>query len=343
MMVYRRVVGVLAAMLASVVATGQAAAQMPELRLNAMQVLGSHNSYRPDLTEAALAEQRRILGAESAAVEYGHPPIARQLDLGLRQVEFDPVADPFGGLFAAPYVGEPASFAAMRQPGAKVLHVPFVDRHSLCLTLDACFAEVAAWSRAHPGHTPITVLVNASDGAGDSPIMPRLMPFDAAALAAIDASARTIFGPHNLITPDQVRGHWPTLRDAVLHKGWPSLAAARGKVLLVLDTNDRVLDVYRQGHPSLRGRAMFGTYSQGDAEAAILNVQNPLGEEDRIRAAVAQGFIVRTRADADTVEARRGDYRRLQAALHSDAQIISTDYYPGAPDPLHLNFTVRLP
>ncbi|MES2022325.1 MAG: Ca2+-dependent phosphoinositide-specific phospholipase C [Pseudomonadota bacterium] len=339
MMVFRLVAGLLAALCA----IGPVAAQAPDQRLNAMRVLGSHNSYRPELTEQALAEQRRILGVESPGVEYGHPPIARQLDLGLRQVEFDPVADPFGGLFAAPYVGDAASFAAMRRPGAKVLHVPFVDRHSLCLTLDACFAEVAAWSRAHPGHTPITVLVNASDGQGDNPIMPQLMPFDAKALAAIDASARAIFGSARLITPDQVRGHWPTLREAVLHGGWPGLTAARGKVLLVLDTNDRVLDVYRHGHAALRGRAMFGTYPEGDAEAAILNIQNPVAEEERIRRAVAQGFIVRTRADSDTVEARRGDYRRFQAALRSGAQIISTDYYPGAPDPLHLGFTVRLP
>ena len=338
-MVFRLVAGLLAALCA----IGPVAAQAPDQRLNAMRVLGSHNSYRPEFTEQALAEQRRILGVESPGVEYGHPPIARQLDLGLRQVEFDPVADPFGGLFAAPYVGDAASFAAMRRPGAKVLHVPFVDRHSLCLTLDACFAEVAAWSRAHPGHTPITVLVNASDGQGDNPIMPQLMPFDAKALAAIDASARAIFGSARLITPDQVRGHWPTLREAVLHGGWPGLTAARGKVLLVLDTNDRVLDVYRHGHAALRGRAMFGTYPEGDAEAAILNIQNPVAEEERIRRAVAQGFIVRTRADSDTVEARRGDYRRFQAALRSGAQIISTDYYPGAPDPLHLGFTVRLP
>lgn len=29
--------------------------------------------------------------------------------------------------------------------------------------------------------------------------------------------------------------------------------------------------------------------------------------------------------------------------MASGAQAISTDYYPGAPDPLHLGFTVTLP
>lgn len=328
---------------ASGLVAGGRADAVPDRPMNAMRVLGSHNSYRPELSEQALAEQRRMLGADSAAVEYGHPPVARQLDMGLRQLEFDPVADPYGGIFAAPYVGEPASLAQMLRPGAKVLHVPFVDRHSLCLTLSACFAQVAAWSRAHPGHYPVTILVNASDGHGDNPIMPQLFPFNAGALAAIDRNARAIFGAKGLITPDLVRGPWPTLREGVLHGGWPNLRAARGKVMLVLDSNDKVLNTYRAGHPSLRGRAMFGFYAEQDAEAAIFNIQNPIEDETRIRRAVAQGFIVRTRADADTMEARAHDDRRLQAALRSGAQIISTDYYPGAPDPLHLGFTVKLP
>ena len=39
------------------------------------------------------------------------------------------------------------------------------------------------------------------------------------------------------------------------------------------------------------------------------------------------GYMVRTRADANTLEARVGDLARLQAALKSGAQFISTDYY----------------
>jgi hypothetical protein len=31
-----------------------------------------------------------------------------------------------------------------------------------------------------------------------------------------------------LLTPDDVQGHYPTLREAVLHDNWPKLGAARG-------------------------------------------------------------------------------------------------------------------
>ena len=42
---------------------------------------------------------------------------------------------------------------------------------------------------------------------------------------------------------------------------------------------------------------------------------------------VKKGYMVRTRADADTEEARRNDKTVFQAACASGAQIITTDYY----------------
>ena len=62
-------------------------------------------------------------------------------------------------------------------------------------------------------------------------------------------------------------------------------------------------------------------------EAAIFIINDPLRDESRIRDLVAMGFLVRTRADADTSEARSNDRRRFEAAKRSGAQIITTDYY----------------
>ncbi|HSI74465.1 MAG TPA: Ca2+-dependent phosphoinositide-specific phospholipase C [Lunatimonas sp.] len=42
---------------------------------------------------------------------------------------------------------------------------------------------------------------------------------------------------------------------------------------------------------------------------------------------VALGYMVRTRADADTREARENDYNRFEKAMESGAQVITTDYY----------------
>ncbi len=329
-------------LLAAVALAAATAVQAAEpVRINALHWLGSHNSYRPELDPAALAHQRQVMGAHSRGVEYGHPPIKAQLDLGLRQIEFDPYADTRGGLYAAPYANDPAKFAIMNTPGAKVMHAPVIDNRTHCLRLVDCFAEVASWSTAHPGHAPIVIFVNTKEEPFNTPAIPDPPLWTEADLAGLDADALKTFGRDRIITPDDVRGDRATLSEGVTSGGWPTPESARGKVLLVLDANPRIENGYREGHPSLRGRVLFGLYDERDREAAVFNIQDPRPEEARIRTLVSRGFLVRTRADADTAEARAHDLSRLEIAERSGAQIISTDYYPGAPDPLGLRFVVR--
>jgi hypothetical protein len=56
---------------------------------------------------------------------------------------------------------------------------------------------------------------------------------------------------------------------------------------------------------------------------------------------VRRGFLVRTRADADTVESRANDTRRRDAALASGAQYVSTDYMQ--PDMRFGGYAARMP
>ena len=56
-------------------------------------------------------------------------------------------------------------------------------------------------------------------------------------------------------------------------------------------------------------------------------INNPIRDQQRILDAVKSGFIVRTRADANTIEARGNSTARRDAAFSSGAQYISTDYY----------------
>lgn len=53
---------------------------------------------------------------------------------------------------------------------------------------------------------------------------------------------------------------------------------------------------------------------------------DPLGQFAEITTLVADGYIVRTRADSDTFEARFGVTARREMALMSGAQFVSTDY-----------------
>ncbi len=109
---------------------------------------------------------------------------------------------------------------------------------------------------------------------------------------------------------------------------------------ILFDVRPAVSDVYRAGHPSLTGRPMFGWYADDQPEGVIQIVQDPLVDGEKINAWVKQGLIVRTRTDAGTQEARRKDYSKANAAIASGAQAVSTDYYPGAPDPLSLGFVI---
>lgn len=319
----------LAAALLSVLAVPASA----QTRINQIQILGSHNSYRPVPTPEAMQAILAAGQGENGSLDYGHPPLIEQLDAGIRQLELDPVSDRLGGRFAEPYDDDADAHRTMMQPGAKVLHIPGIDVATHCLTLRLCLDRIADWSRAHAGHELIVILVNTRDAPE---------PFTVEGLAAVDADIRAAFGRRSVIAPDDVRGSHATLREAVRARVWPSVEAARGKILLIHDTTPRLTALYAQGHPSLAGRMMFGLHDETDDEAAVFNIQDPVAEGDRIRRLVGEGFLVRSRSDANTAEARRGDLARLDAAVDAGAQLISTDYYPGAPDPAGLGFVVRL-
>lgn len=309
-----------------------------ELRMNQIQVMGTHNSYHiaPPPPLLQLIRLGSPLGAD--ALDYTHRPIEDQLSrLNVRQLEFDIFADPNGGLFARPigYLGivqsggdagqDPNANGVLEKPGMKVLHSPGYDYRSTVPSLTAALRSVRDWSRKNPDHVPILLLLELKQTAV-GPVEEKLVPFDAEQLDAVDAEIRSIFTDKELITPDSVRGHRETLREAVRLDGWPRLSEARGKVLFALDNGGELRDRYLDGHPSLRERVMFVSVDMDHPAAAFLKLNDPVGQFDQIQEAVKRGFMVRTRSDAETREARTGNTARRDASLASGAQYISTDY-----------------
>ena len=138
-----------------------------------------------------------------------------------------------------------------------------------------------------------------------------------------------------------MQGKHATLREAVLADGWPKLGKARGRVFFALDEAPDKVAIYRGKRRSLEGRKMFVNIDESSPAAAYITLNEPLQDAKRIRAAVEAGFIVRTRADADTLEAREGKTERRETALGSGAQYVSTDYMQ--PDPRFPGYSARLP
>jgi hypothetical protein len=322
---------------ASQTAPGQLAQQSRCVKLNEIQVLGSHNSYHIQPQEPIASALRAFDLDLYESIEYSHPPLAVQFDeQGIRQIELDVFADPEGGRYferrGLLAVGrDPASgLPELLEPGYKVLHVQDIDFETTCLTLVACLEEVRAWSDANPSHLPIAILIEGkSDPIPDPLGLGFTVPlaFTTDLLDELDAEILSVFDRDRLITPDDVRGSFDTVEAAVLAGAWPTLADARGKVYALFNNGGTDRQAYLAGRPNLEGRVMFTTATPGQPDAAFVQIGDPRGANlDAIQALVAQGYLVRTRSDVPTLEARSGDTSRRDAALASGAQLVSTDY-----------------
>lgn len=302
------------------------------LRLNQLQVIGSHNSYKMAI-EPQLFDflQSKDSSNGMKSLQYEHISITDQLNLGLRNLEIDVYADTKGGQYAHPKGLDlvPSNIpydpeGKMKQPGFKVFHVLDIDFRSSTLTFQDCLKEIKNWSDAHPNHTPIFITLEPKDGEtnrfGTTPeaFTPKL--FD-----ALDEEIKKGLGSDKLITPDMVRGNYKTLEEAVLKNNWPTLEKAKGRFLFVLDDSKKKKEMYMKNHPSLKDRIVFVNADPGTPEAAVLFRNDP--EDATILDLVKKGYIIRTRADNSTEQARNNDYKHFELAQKSGAQIISTDYY----------------
>lgn len=307
-----------------------------EVRMNQIQVIGSHNSYKIAIDPILLEHIRRENRGAADSLEYSHPSLLTQLDMGLRNLEIDVLYDPLGGYYTNPLgLGilreqgiEPRPFdkeGKLNQPGLKVFHIPEIDFRSHNLLFSETLEQLKKWSDKHPDHLPITILINAKDSKSDFGRAP--LVFTKFALDSIDDEIAAYLGMDSVLVPDDVRGEYENLEQAVLNAGWPTLEKSRGKFLFVLDEKGEKRDRYLDGHPSLKGRMMFANSPEGTPESAFRVINNPIGSFDEIQRLVSAGYMIRTRADASTVEARANDYLRFEKAVESGAQVISTDFY----------------
>ena len=118
-------------MLLALLAALAVAPPADDLRLNQIQVIGTHNSYHVAPSSALMT----MFAGVAKEWQYTHRPLGEQLEqLGVRQFELDVFADDDGGSFASPVgagFSTPEHAAALGEPGFKVLHVQDVDYETL--------------------------------------------------------------------------------------------------------------------------------------------------------------------------------------------------------------------
>ncbi len=276
----------------------QLSAEEP-LRMNQLQVVGTHNSYH--------TREKPIASGRAAAWNYTHPPLDVQLDRGVRSFELD---------------------LHWRNGEFQVFHVPLIDEGTTCKTLAEALATVRRWSDSHPNHVPISFLFELkSEGPG---IDKRIKKVDAAGLDQLDEVLRAGFAEGQIITPDVVRGDAESLREAVTTRGWPTVDEARGKVFFILHNDGDQRDLYSKDRPSQRGRVMFVRSDPSREDAATFVMDGP--NDPNIPELATAGYYIRTRADSDIRLAGSGQPKRRDAAFASGAHILSTDFPRGQAD-----------
>lgn len=318
------------------------------LRINELRLLGTHNSYHLAPDPFSLDAIAAVTPDEARAIDCSQRPLGEQLDLlGLRHFELDCYLDPEGGLFSDPLVlrlaraagGDVPPFdpdGVLAAPGIKVLHSPDFDVRTTQYTLQGALAEIKAWSDRHPDHVPLFLLLELKSDSF-SPLRP--VPWGPEGFDELHRTILAVWPRPRILTPRDVQGDAPTLRDAVVGKGWPPVAEHRGKVVFLLDNEGGLRDRYLEATSA--ERLLFVSVDRSHPAAAWMKRNDPVAQEEEIRGLVRDGFLVRTRADSGTREARANDGRRRDLAIDTGAQLISTDF--PEPDRRLSPYCVRLP
>lgn len=318
--------------------SGSKEADEPSMKISHLQFIGSHNSYKLPIEPALL---KLLLEADSAAMpglDYSHISPWDQLELGLRVLELDVFHDPEGGRFSNPqghaFLQQqgltPEPYADLHKfdlPGFKVMHVQDIDFRSHFPLFEDYLGELKSWSDLNPNHLPIFITVNAKDQNFPELGFTEALPFDSEAFDLLGKEIESVLSPEKCFTPAQLKRNYGSLSEAVLTGGWPDLKDIQGKFVFVLDEEGEKMEAYLQNDPTLDKSIFFVNVPEENPLAAIMILNDPVRDQDKIQGLVKKGFMVRTRADSDTREARTNDTNKMEQAFSSGAQLISTDYY----------------
>lgn len=272
------------------------------LRMNQIQVIGTHNSYhREPQTFSLQKAQKRLVGLKQAEKWwYSHPDLSTQLEMQqVRSLELDVYIDELLGVksgYASSAVHREAGERFPRdgfwaRPGFKVFNKADEDMGSNCVLLKECLKQVNNWLNAHPDSVPISIMLELKVSSPKYKSVRKYWTEEH--LLALENLLIRSFGREKVIVPDDVRNApedhdenkpWDrpsyntTLEGSVTTRGWPDLDSVRGKVFFIMENGQRPDEeqdprsVYLEERPNLEGRVMFVDAEPGDAACAFQTV-----------------------------------------------------------------------
>lgn len=307
------------------------------LPLNEIRVLASHNSYKVAPTERTMRfinRFRKVLGEENQPFQlaYSHLSIEEQLaTYNVRGLELDVFNDPKGGRYYKHRLNffipkqriREKQFQRLKEPGFKILHIPDIDYQTNYQTLSEALDHLNQWSISNPSHAPIFVNIELKGSAlGDEAFILRLLgfkkaiPFDKKSLNTMDnlfsTKLTTLYSSADFLLQEK------NLQERIHKKGWPTIGEVRGRIFVIVQGNGL------EHYPTLGSAFVYG--NSENQNCIFMLCDDPFSNETIIRQH-RKTHIIRTRTDAGTIEARSNDYNRLDKAMATGAQILSTDYY----------------
>ncbi len=276
------------------------------LPMNYIQVIGTHNSYH---LKADYLNEWLDKFTAFKVLDYEHSPLDVQLRNGIRNFELD--------------------VHLHRENGWIFMHIPHIDPNTLCYHFKDCLKVIKNWSDEYPGHVPICIILDAfSIGVYISSEMKKPTKED---LISLENEILEVLGREKVLTPDDVRGEFTTLEEAITKKGWPLLSQVRGKFYFVLHTSASMIIAYVRGNMALEGRVMFVNSRPGVPYAGIMIVDNPYCSE--IPNWVKRGYIVKVFGGDPNIWGLEVSKKMDEIAFKSGAQIIATDFPVCNPHP----------
>ncbi|MCZ2392663.1 MAG: phosphatidylinositol-specific phospholipase C1-like protein [Chitinophagales bacterium] len=313
-------------------------AKVPDqLKMNQLQYLSSHNSYRKHTDKEIYLFLNHLLPFASSLFmewQYDHVDFYTQLErYGVRHLEIDIYGDKNGGRFynRAGYTWtgrDPEShILELEQSGLKVLHIPDIDFETNYYTFIDALKDIKRWSDHYPDHLPVYIYIETKTATvGDflSGIgFTKAEIWDADNTAEIEKEILSVFPINQIIKPDDIRRNHLTLREGVLQDGWLTIGEARGKVMFMFDVED-FSNEYKKGSPSLEGKLVFTPSKESDPDAAFMKRNDPFASD--IESLVKKGYLVRSMIGG-VEEAKSGDYSKWEAGKSKGVHFLSTDYY----------------
>jgi hypothetical protein len=271
------------------------------LRLNEVQVLATHNSFKamPNMYINGFVE---LFGGERTRKgQYGLPKLYDQLDSGIRGLEID---------------------VTMYDGKITTVHDPITDWRTNTTDFRLALEEIRLWSDNNPNHYPLNIMVQVRDQW--SPFTTKYSALGEEGISDLDALFEEVFGG-NIITPAIVKGDADSLREAVTTTGWPLVTDCMGKVYFTLLFSDQEnLDYYVALDPEFETQNGFIMTNPKEMEienyTAVILADDPFGEG--YSELVEEGYLLRTRIDEQWTHPED----RRAAAIALGSVILATDY-----------------